>query len=389
MDPHRLPATTQKRKASISHVSSPAKRARAVSITVKVSHGPTPVAGVGDPEICLPLKNPRACLGGIPEELLLKTFEHLDEDKDALAKLCRVDECCKRIGTEVLYRSIDGSWKDGSVQLEMFRIITNNAEVAKHVKVMNVGDGTWSREAEARALFSKALRMAVNIQELDISDCLDMQTERANIAQAHVWIDVFNNAAYGLGDDVNPFAHLKQLTIASNGGLGIKDLESIFLLPSVESITLRNLVEPAEIEEWAVPASSCPLKDLQMRQCFIDSAVVAQILSSAQALESLEFQFVSKFWEPFSPEHNLKSQWAHNSWSQVRAALTKHKESLTGLYLGEHIDSDIIETVFPGGRETGTLGSLKEFDKLKQATLPISILLDLQAGETDLAAKLP
>lgn len=77
----------------------------ALSILAATETSPGPIRSSEEGAIS---REPQVSLGSIPEELLLCILQHLRDQKDDLARLCRVDRRCKRIAQELLYGTVGG-----------------------------------------------------------------------------------------------------------------------------------------------------------------------------------------------------------------------------------------------------------------------------------------
>jgi hypothetical protein len=174
MEPH---ATPQKRKAIVSYASSPAKRARAISFSIKVSHEAPPIeVTVCDPEIPVVPKNPQACLGGVPEELLTSVVEYLEGDETILAKLCRTDRRCKRIAEALLYKNVQGGqfWnKNGCVErISHNTALAENTKKARFVFGAEIPPWTMEYQPLGRTDLVRALSKVSRIQDLYIEEIM-------------------------------------------------------------------------------------------------------------------------------------------------------------------------------------------------------------------------
>ncbi|KAI4647688.1 hypothetical protein J4E93_004098 [Alternaria ventricosa] len=372
-------STPQKRKASLSHASASAKRNRSVSISVKVTHAATD-DGPGSPDLPVVLKNPQACLGGIPEELLLKIMEHVKEvgRDDALSKLCRTDKLCKRLAEVVMYKTLCAS--GSTTHYKKTAAMVSNHLLSEHIRRISI---FFDGENVNKDACNKILANAHDIQEFYVTERFDRP------AHTPKWLQMLNSAVTRpVGGHVNRFAKLKELKIASCN-LSVEELCCVFRLPSLETLVLAGICQTTPVENWSVPESSSSIRKLHLVDAMMDIAVIAQMLLALKALHSFGYDRSTGRWEPFAAEGNPLSIWPEHSWKLLGDALRRHRHSLEAVYVTDDSDEDILDLVYPGGRENDTLGSFRDFPKLKCCHVPIEAFHDPRAGASDLSLYLP
>ncbi|KAG9188895.1 hypothetical protein G6011_07600 [Alternaria panax] len=389
----------QKRKSSISNTSASNKRTRSVSISVKVSHGAIPEGLPDSPELPVVPKNPQACLGGIPEELLLHIMEHVHPNRIVLAKLCLTDRRCKRVAEEVLYRNICSR----SLNYNKARSVAGNPVLASHLRHFDAAFGetiVWPTmyngrkavDAEtARSEYNKVLANAHKIQTFALEENRRYRwtNESEELPRDLGWLELFNNAvAQSVDRHANRFAHLKKLTIITNL-LSVEDISCVFRLPSLHSLFLQDVHQTTPFKNWSIPTSSSPIQEFALRNAMMDISAVVQMISSVKSLCNFMYDHSNKAWEPFGGEHSPMSIWPEHSWMLLGDALRTHRDTLEELYAFNYSDKALLDVVYPNGRDFGTLGSFQDFPKLQFCGIPIEAFLDITTCEEDLSVYLP
>ena len=373
-----------KRSASISYASSPAKRARSVSVSVKVSHNSTPGKVLHEPEISVGPKNPQACLGGVPEELLLHILQELRDNPAALAKLCRTDQRCRRIAEEVLYNEVSAHAHAKA------RAITATPRLALHVHSCSANVIDFDHPDSQKDKFTQIIAKAVNIRTLSLCDFSIWPEGYPDDEHWSVdWLSIFDSAAHqSLNSSVNPFGHLSDLTIAGNS-LSVEKISSVFRLPSLKVFQLDSVHQTTPFENWSIPNSSCPIQSLKLMDTMMDITAVTQIISAMKTLRNFTYVRNTLAWEPFGSDRNPLSNWPSHSWELLGDALRKHRNSLETVRAWDISDKDIMNIVYPDGHNFGTVGSFRAFSNLKHCAWQIEAFLDVAAGEDDLSSYLP
>jgi len=374
-----------KRSASISYASSPAKRARSVSVSVKVSHDSTPGKVLHEPEIPVRPKNPQACLGGVPEELLLYILKKLRGNPAALAKLCRTDRRCRRIAEEVLYNKVP------AYAGAKARAIIATSRLALHVHSCSaevIDD--FDHPDYGKDKFTRIIAKAINIRTLSIRNFSVWRAEYPDDEQWSLnWLSLFDSATrQSVNNSVNSFSYLSDLTIAGDY-ITVEKISSVFRLPSLKAFQLDGVHQTTPFENWSIPNSSCPIQTLKLMDTMMDITAVTQIISAMKALRNFTYIRNTFAWQPFGSDQNALSNWPVHSWKLLGDALRKHQDSLETVLAWDISDKDIIDIVYPDGHNFGTLGSFRAFPNLKHCGWHIEAFLNVAAGEDDLSSYLP
>jgi hypothetical protein len=137
------------------------------------------------------------------------------------------------------------------------------------------------------------------------------------------------------------------------------------------------------MKAWTIPKSSSAVKVLRLKFCFFHSTVLSQILDSVKAVQILDFTLASAEKDRTDSRASQKDTMLHCTdfrWSELINALYRHRQSLSGLILQDA----------PVPRHKGRiLKSLTDFANLEFVGLHLDMLIDLAAGEIDIARKLP
>ena len=387
MAPATVP-TPQKRKASLSQASA-SKRARSVSISAKVTHEATSDDGPSSPDLPIVPQNPQACLGGLPEELVLKIMENLwaNGDEKVLSMLCLTDKRCKRIAEAVVYSFLDID--DSESECAKAAAIAGNALLARHARYIGLDFYEELVEHVERETSIKILANAHDVRNVRLMERRDRPTKHDDLAPTLGWLETFKSAgARPVLGNVNQFAKLKGLTIRASN-LSVEDLSCVFRLPSLESLTLEEVYQTTPFKNWSVPESSSSVRKLCFDEAMIHISAVTQMLLTIKALHSLTYDRNTERWEPFAAEGNPLSVWPEHSWKLLGDALRRHRHSLEEVYVTDDSDEDILYLVYPGGRENDTLGSFRDFPKLMCCHVPVEAFLDPRIGGNDLSLYLP
>jgi len=270
-----------------------AKRAGSSSSVAQENLGLDPdVIPVNPGDFIVP-QNPQACLDRLPEELLSIIFGQLDNDK-SLATLCLTNKRCRRIANAFLYERILG------VQCGKILSVANSAELATNVREMDlcnhpiwhgVYDGTipLGLDEELRNEFERAVRRAVNLRRLKISEKLPRLSEGQVLVQKLGWLELFNNVTTSqLGSASNPFTHLNHLYVVEPD-ISIHSIRSVFRVASLTHLHLVNIYQTSDTEDWSFLDSSCNIEVLELESCFLDSSTIAQIVRCIKALKVLNY----------------------------------------------------------------------------------------------------
>ncbi|KAF1833317.1 hypothetical protein BDW02DRAFT_500944 [Decorospora gaudefroyi] len=385
-----VPTPPQKRKASISSPSRLTKRTRSISTSFRVNHKTARLEVIRDTEIPVVSKIPQASLSGLPEELLMSIVQHLERNRNALAKLCRTNRRFKRLSETVLYKEISpGCCVGHKGQTER---VMRDATLAENVHVAHFVFAfmtTTSAALLAREERLQVMKNICNVRKMHIYEGPRSAAKSARLAEELGWLALLNKAVSGhVSTPSNKFAHLKELEISMNT-VSLADISSVFHLPSLHTLCLHQVHQTTNIEGWSIPEGTCNIQTLEIEASFIDIAAVTQIISSMKALKSFTYSPMTYDWEPFGSEDNPMSSWVAHSWKELGDALRKHSQSLEVMNVSEHTDPEILNLVYPNGRAVGTLGSFKDFPKLRNVTAPIEAFLNVELGQNDLSVYLP
>lgn len=272
----------------------------------------------------------------------------------------------------------------------MTQTLVKDQRLAKHVMEVEVLENLpmlSPRQTEQQ--YTHVLLTTTNLQALTILDCHSLEERREDGTTRWPWLGAFSNIMpVALNSSLNMFAHLKKLRLEVRCGLMAAHVRFAFRLPSLRELSLGNLFGPGKIGDWDVPESSSNIRILNLGSCFLDSAVVVQMLSPIKALEQFRYQYTSEHWQPLSPADDSRTHWAENSWDEIGYGLLKHQSSLTTLVLREEIDSFAEDIVYSHVRDAGTLGSLRNFHQLRIVCVPFESLIN-PLYECSLAQKLP
>lgn len=326
-------------------------------------------------------KTPRACLGELPEEVVVNIFRHLNIydgsdaklDRNSLTNVCRVDKRCNRIATEVLYEEMPENQR-------AVRRIARDELLAKHVKVLGLHFGVSKTTKPIDILREEnfcALRNACNVRTLSIYE--HQKLEPQNL----LWVNSFHNAVSS-----NHFAHLKSLAINASG-MRVEHLSCVFRIPSLEKLELNGCYQHAAFEDWTVPKQSCNIQCLDFCDSFMDIMAIEKMISATKALKDFEYYYNPSDWEPLASEDNPMSRWPMHSWAILGKALREHKQSLEKLVVGDMADPELVANLFPGGRNLGKLGSLQDYPRLTVIAAPIDAFLDTELSGNDVSTCLP
>ena len=390
----------QKRKASTSDGSTSNKRTRSVSISIKVAHESLLGGVLGSPEVPVVAKNSQACLGGMPEELLLHVAGYLDVSSVTLAKLCLTNHRCKRVAEEVLYKNIGSRSHDWAKA----QSVASNTTLASHVRhLCSVFDWddklpvTWDlndKVLATRDTYDKIIANAHKIQTFALEEIAPHNSRNwANrydfLAGEMSWLDLFNLAVgQSIDGQTNRFAHLNKLTIVTDV-LSLEKISCVFRLPSLNSLFLQDVHQTTPFRDWPIPTSSSPIREIALRNAMMDISAVAQMISSVKSLSNFMYEHNTMAWEPFGNDDNPMSVWPEHSWKLLGDALRKHRDTLVELYAFSYSDKALLDILYPDGRDLGTLGSFQDFSKLQYCGIPIEAVLDAATAEDDLSVYFP
>ncbi|KAJ4372481.1 hypothetical protein N0V83_004255 [Neocucurbitaria cava] len=352
-----------------------------------------------NPGVFLELKNPQACLDGIPEELLLEICEHLwvpavPDAFSSLAMLGRTNKRCKRVADEFLYKLT----RDDTGQIEA---LDENPKLAGLVDTLQLYSLDYEMEQDKehirqkRHMYTRVLQSMVNIKHFDI---MFNDPKLPNTSADHpAWMLGILNVLYKFERDIinsnasNQFMRLEVVTLDGIEILMVEDISPIFRLPSLKTLTLNGFLGPDHMSRrtWDIPDSSSSIQHLRLPWCFIGSEVVLQMLSAIKALKEFDFHYTTEYWRPLSPDTDPACEWAELSFTEMGDAIGKHKESLEELTILAKDDGEMEDMVYPEGWNAGKIGSLRDFSKLKSLSSHLRMFLYLNEAKDDINKYLP
>jgi len=258
--------------------------------------------------------------------------------------------------------------------------IASNHLLSEHIREISIFFGGKPVDKDA---CNKILANAHDIQAFHVTETYDRPEDKPK------WLQMLNSAvARPVGGHVNRFAKLKELNIASRY-LSVEELSCVFRLPSLETLTLGEICQTIPLENWSVPESSSSIRKLHLVHAMMDISVIAQMLLTLKALHSFRYHRSTRRWEPFAADGNPLSIWPEHSWKLLGDALRGHRHSLEAVYATDDSDKDILDLVYPNGRDVDTLGSLGDFPRLKCCHVPVEAFLDSRIGGSDRSLYLP
>ena len=380
-------------------------------------------------------------LDNIPEELVVDIFNLLRGDSATFYNISLVNRRCRRIALEPLYSTFisEDILHDTSTCISagraFVRSIVSDGDLAQKVQSL-----TWAYNVstvvrgglrkyrpdkkeqiafrsyvnqlrlghEATSMWMEklyeghrevnqlaiALLRSPNLQELVVYD--DSTFPRYSRYDLE-WMHVLTHATCGFSPK---FEQLRSISINVKGAhFRFWAISDILQLPSLRRFSLSGAVEsgPLDASLWYCPDSASGIEDLVLSQCFFDSKVVAKFLSSCKAIKKFEYSYDSAHWEPLSFGNVNANTWAQHSWTTVRAALEKHRDTLEVLRLEDNSDPEIVDVMHLFFVDHGHLGSLRGFPMLHEIQAPITALTSSGVltsdgaphGPVDLASNLP
>jgi hypothetical protein len=301
------------------------------------------------------LKNPKACLSELPDELLIyifRCFNRLDNQR-CLAHLSRTSKGLKLIADELLYGTI--RIRARSVFLKISRTLRGNARLARSVKSITwrLAQNLENPECDLRDL----LRVVRSIQSLTIGTMCGLISDT-------VWYRTMLRN-FGLWNHAN----LTKIRILTE--IGFVPLRYFLSLPFLETIScrLKNDTPSSSAAAWEPFVLKSKVRNLMIHD-FNDYEIISQIVSSVMSLKHLGLHY-------WSSEHGFQST-GHVSWHPIAQALATHKDSMESLKI-----------VHAGCVDFRALGSLQDFPKLKTLKISLETGRIPYLGKPSLAEMLP
>jgi hypothetical protein len=295
-------------------------------------------------------RNPRACLVGLPNELLVHIFELAADrwDRSSLTRLSRTSKNLKAPADELLYKSIqitDESFFRLSATLQ------ENVHLAALVR--SVVLIFRARDAQERGTtLQNLLDIVPNIQSLTMG----MQWSYRNFISDH--------SLRGLINKLWIYPTLKELTMSIS--ISPIVLRNFLSLPFLETLNcyLQEGVRPAEPWEILVPKSK--VRHLEISG-LDDFEMISGILSSIESLKHLRMH-----------EWLGRNMYDPASWDGIKSGLATHKDSLESL-----------EIIHIGYVDFRSLDNFRDFPRLRVLTLSLNYGEHGQAEEPGLTGMLP
>jgi hypothetical protein len=373
------------------------------------------------------LPTAKASLNNIPEELVVGIFNLLRGDSSTFYNISLVNRRCRRIALEPLYSTFSSEdiLRDAGTYVSagraFVRSIVSDGDLAQKVQsltwvynVNTVVQGVFQKyrpdkkERIAFQLYLNQLRLGHEAASMWMDKLYDARREVNQLAIALLrspnlqelaiyddstfpkyseydleWMHVLTHAACGFSPK---FEQLRNISINVRGAhFRVWAISDILLLPSLRKFSLSGAVEsgPLDASLWHCPNSASGVEDLALAQCFFDSRVVAKFLSSCKAIKEFAYSYDSAHWEPLSFGNINANTWAQHSWTTIRAALEKHRDTLQVLKLEDNSDPEIVDVMHLFVVDHGHLGSLRGFPKLHEIQAPSNTLTSSEVATSD------
>jgi hypothetical protein len=247
--------------------------------------------------------------------------------------------------------------------------IANNVELAKNTTSIRarIGSSSVSSRGVTDGVDDcvRAIINATNLQTLRLVPDYDAIVAKPSEL---LWLQLFDQADSGAS--TQSFAYLNTLTIVTSA-VYASDLESVFRLPCLESLTLETVYQKSVFAGWTLAERSSSIKALDLSHCFIDSVALAQLISYPKALEDLTYSY-----DFFCAPDSIRAMDRPTlSWPVIGDAVRKHKQSLRRLVLTQNTDAaDGDQTSGPSG--LATLGSLRDCHQLRDLETSLYMLME-------------
>lgn len=285
---------------------------------------------IADPEIYKALKNPKACMEALPEELLSNIAGQFEKMK-TLAALGATSKQFQRIAKAILYEQV-------SSQEYIKRImIGNNPDLAKNVRDIEL---EWDTRKFGPC-------------DQDFINGLDEQMGKTSSIL---------------------FWNLQTLTVMAHHTC-ISDLRSCFLIPSLKRLELWFVQEDNEGVDLrpTMPEARCNnIKQLESIQCDLHSFTIAQFIRCNKALERFEY----------APPHGIDAVTEPRTqvaWRTIGDALRSYKQNLRTFRL--------LNAPFRDGKDA--LGDFRDFSDLKLDFAQFDVIINLRHDNAHLSKILP
>ncbi|KAH7076538.1 hypothetical protein BKA63DRAFT_593951 [Paraphoma chrysanthemicola] len=312
-------------------------------------------------------KNPRACLNGLPEELLVAIVDELPEQD--LGRLSQTNKRYNRLANTRLYEYL------GEYDHKKRYSIAHNPKLAELLKDASVNLDTSNcpelfRMSEAEIL--KLLKNSVNLYTLNI-----VNLGRSNLCSedcAVEWPSLLDLMRSNVTNtEANRYSKISRIYIRCDT-VRVQHLQSVFCISTLRTLALTWASQPWPMTGWTVAESSCNITTLKLYACILDSLAFAKIMSCIKALENLYYMHST-------PETLSESTTeTKHVWKTIGNALRPHKQSLRTLML-ENLDDldDLLGSSILN--QSDTLGSLCTFTQLREVDVPLVESEDYKESE--------
>jgi hypothetical protein len=298
------------------------------------------------------LKNPKACLVELPDELLARIFRFAENTRyyrNPLTSLSRTSTKLKILADELLYKSI--KIKDGSFFSKILATLKKNAHLAIRVRSMTLEFAANAKDGQIKV--HRIPDVIPTIRDLTI---------KISGRYSHV---LSGDSLMAMKSKLWDYPTLKKLNISVSINLTL--FRHFLSLPFLETLKcdLPDSVQSTAPWKPLVPKSNvCNLTIAQLD----NFQTISQILASVQSLKHLGLQHSSS---GHGTRHPV-------SWYTIRQSLLTHKDSLESLIV-EH----------DGFVDFRTWGRFQDFPKLEVLTLSLSYASRERPEEPSLAGMLP
>ena len=286
-----------------------------------------PEATTIDPTMFVVPKNPQACLGGLPDELLLNITGRLSND--ALAKLCRTNKLYRGIAEADLYACVPES-----ARYDELTALMGNPRLCKLVRRISdsIPNDKDDDNDDHDEMWQLILSNATNIKELEVYDYERLKCGKDSIEHYTFTRLLHASMQIPLPPDTNTFAHLEILTLLLDN-LEIRHIAPAFSLPSLHTLELGNLVGRETNQPWPLAASTSNIRSPTLESCVLDTHIVVQMLKSIKKLRYFDYRVVYYRWLYIRPGDDTPLP--HIIWADLAAGLRYHADSLASLELYE------------------------------------------------------
>ena len=295
------------------------------------------------------LKNPRACLAELPNELLIHIFKYMDGhcNKRHLACLSRTSKNLKRFADELLYKTIRIT--DGLLFPKILTLLEKNASLAMTVKSLTLEPPQGFQQPKFE--MPKILDTIPNIQSLTI---IAWQSYMGGMAP---------NPLETLSTRLLNYFTLRELSIQA--GMSLENLRLLLSLPFLETLDCRQGDIRSSPEDWKPLVPKSKVRSLTIDE-FCNVETTSQIISSVESLEHFSFDNRAGCCE------------ACKSWQPIMQSLAMHEASLESL---EIVHNDCIDF--------RTASTFKDFLRLHTLKLNLDYGLEKLPDSPSLRSMLP